>query len=292
MKKSLLLLPLLASAVLASCNGGNSSSTSSSTSSGGKPTDWTVSEKKLMTDNLGGFTIPFYYVEGQTVTDEYYEEYGCISVEAPAGTETDLENYETILIGEGFECDYALGDDEDYPYWMQYWTEDKDGNQLFVQAYTKDGTKCPGAWTIDAYFYITLEDYSQYDLTTYSELVTANNTYFQAYEETVPTLPTAITTSATSYDMIDMRYMYYSYFGIDIGVAYSTLCFYNAKENELNTVISAFTQAGYVEQQGEYQGEQYTYYDNGTSSVEIAYFEADEESDEYIAIYVTNDIEE
>lgn len=243
MKKGILLVSsILAITLLGGCNESTSGSSSSS-STGDVPTDWTDAEKKLMSDNLEGNVIPFYYVAGQTVTDAYFEEYGCISVEAEAAVEADLTAYAAVLVDAGYTVSVAKGADSELPYFIEYLLADDIGN-FIVQAYTgtpEEGTAASGKWTIDAYYNIPLTDYSA-EYTTYADAKAGVVAYFDNYEATGLVLPEALVTSATSYLMTDYRYIYS--FGDDVG-PYALLSLNGALATELEAVSNAFVAAGW-----------------------------------------------
>lgn len=245
MKKGILLVSsILAITLLGGCNESTSGSSSSS-STGDVPTDWTDAEKKLMSDNLEGNVIPFYYVAGQTVTDAYFEEYGCISVEAAAAVEADLTAYAAVLVDAGYTVSVAKGEDSEYPYFIEYLLADDIGN-FIVQAYTgtlEEGTAASGKWTIDAYYNIPLTDYSA-EYTTYADAKAGVVAYFDNYEATGLVLPEALVTSATSYKLSDYRYIYSESFGIDFG-PYALLSLNGALATELEAVSNAFVAAGW-----------------------------------------------
>lgn len=271
MKKGLILLACaLSASVLAGC---------------GEAKDWSKEDKDLMMECLGGNVIPYYYVADQVVTDEYYDDYGCISVEAPKATDENLKEFEKILVAKEFTCVIASGEDEDSPYFMVYDLEKDDGYVFEIQAYIgKNGARKSGKWNVDAFYFKPVDDNSVEGLKSWDDTKKAVADYFALTDQEAPNLPD-VSTSATSYDVIDYRYMVYAYTGTDIEQGYALVYLNGAKEAELAGVIAAFVAAGYAEtEMDDGEGGKYTVYDNGKYSVDISYDEAEGDYPEDISI--------
>ncbi len=275
MKKSFILLAtVLSASILAGCGNNNAK-------------DWTDEEKAMMTEHLGGNIIPYYYVEGQVVTDEYYEDYGCISVEAMKATNSDLVAYENILIAKEFTCETKVGSETDMPYYGSYYKECADGYIFNIQFYVGSGTKESGKYSVDAYYAKPLTNYSAEGLTSWADCATSAKTYFTTYGEEAPVLPDTLTTSATSFDMIDYRYAYYTYYGSDLGTPMALLYLNSATNAELSGVQDAFKAVGYVEKTStDEEGTTSTYYYNDKNIVVIEYDEASGTYPEDISILI------
>lgn len=272
MKKAFVLLAAALSAgVLAGCNSA--------------PKDWKEEEKKLMTDNLGGNVLPYYYVEGYVVTDEYLEDYGCISVEALQGKKEDVLAYEKLLVAKEYTCDVKVGDDLDMPYFGSYYKTFADDFVLMVQVYVGGGTKETGKFCIDAYYAQEMQDYSEYDLDSWTKCAASTKSYFEAYNSVAPVLPETLETSATTFDMMDYRYMYYAYYGEDVGFPVGLLYLNGAKEAELDGVIAAFVAKGYAKKTTS-EGEEYYEYGSKQFFAEFEYEPAEEDFPEAISILI------
>ena len=91
-----------------------------------------------------GHIAPFYYVEDYAFGDEYYAEYGCLSVQARNCTEADTDAYFSLLAESGCERNY----DEDYG--IDYtWYNFDEYTGLEIQVYFD----AFDVWNIDFYYF-------------------------------------------------------------------------------------------------------------------------------------------
>ncbi len=79
---------------------GNSADTETSESVAPVQEAWTDEQKQIMQDHLDGNILPFMAIPGMNV--QWYEEYGCVSIEATEGNDTLITGYKDLLVGDGF----------------------------------------------------------------------------------------------------------------------------------------------------------------------------------------------
>lgn len=287
MKKRLLLVATLLSVTsLASCDDPNTSS-----SSGEELNAWTSQQVDEMVKCVG-FELPFFEVpEGAEQFSSDEEMLFGFSVEGTVEVDYLKEVEKAFKADSSFTIDTALGSEDGYPSYALYSFNDAitDGESDYVGyvqmgLYTTEddfGQVTSGSLEIAAFLELQLEDKSaSYD--TYAEAAQGVVSYFADYDINVAT-PSSLTTSATSFDLIDMRAMYYNAYGLDLG-PYVSLYLNEAKETEVDAVVKAFTDLGYVESQYTYDGETYTEYVKDSMSVDVTYYAADEEYPESVVI--------
>lgn len=287
MKKRLLLVAtLLSVTALASCDDPNTSNTSSQ-----ELNAWTSEQVDEMVKCVG-FELPFFALpEGAEQFSSDEEKVFGFSVEGTVEVDY-LKEVETAFKADpSFTIDTALGSEDGYPSYALYVLNDAvtiDENDYvgYIQMglYTNEddfGQVTSGSLEIAAFLELQIEDKSAaYD--TYAEAAQGVVAYFADYNIAVVT-PTSLTTSATSFELIDMRAMYYNGYGLDLG-PYVSLYLNEAKEAEVDAVVKAFTDIGYVESQYTYDGETYTEYVKDSISVEVDYYAADEDFSEAVVI--------
>lgn len=286
MKKRLLLVATLLSVTsLASCDDPSTSSSEEELKG------WTSQQVDEMVKCVG-FELPFFELpEGAEQFSSDEEMVFGFSVESTVEVKYLGEVEKAIKADPSFTIDTALGSEDGYPSYALYTFNDvvtigESDYVGYIQMglYTTEndfGEVSSGSLEIAAFLELQLEDKSAaYD--TYAEAAQGVVSYFADHDISVVT-PVSLTTSATSFELIDMRALYFNAYGFDLG-PYVSLYLNEAKETEVDAVVKAFTDIGYVESQYTYDGETYTEYVKDSISVEVAYYAADEEYSEAVVI--------
>lgn len=155
MKRSLLVLcSVLALTSLCSCkNDGTTTSESPITSTSAFITDWTQEEKEMLSSNLFGQIVPFYYVMGQKMENKMDAEYPHIHIGAERGTIQHAQGLQTILRNSGWTIALALGE---YAPWPSFFSAQKNVGsdkhleiQVFLGVEGEEPTA--GKWNYDIF---------------------------------------------------------------------------------------------------------------------------------------------
>jgi len=86
-------------------NSGSATVNSTNESAVSARTTWNATEIQMFVDGFGAdysTTFPCYVPEGATLVNSYLETYGCLTVEAPTGTETQITAGVALLTGANF----------------------------------------------------------------------------------------------------------------------------------------------------------------------------------------------
>lgn len=155
MKRSLLVLcSAFALVLLCGCNkGGETSSSTSSSSTSTVVTDWTSEEKQMLTSNLFGQLVPFYYIPGQVMENKMDTEYPHIHIGADLGLIQDARALQTTLHDGGWTIALALGE---YAPWPSFFSAQKNVGsdkhleiQVFLGVEGEEPTA--GKWNYDIF---------------------------------------------------------------------------------------------------------------------------------------------